>query len=70
MIKPGDLSGKEEDFETRLLSRRKAQRTLANHADQRCSGRDGLSCPDVETLEAMNRVNLLPSFSSFACSHR
>ena len=69
-ITPGDLSWEQEQFEVRLSPRRKARLEAANHADRRCSGLNGLSCPDVETLDAMARADQLRSFGAFACSHR
>lgn len=68
-IAPGDLSGEQEDFVARLSPRRQAQLAAADHSDGICSGRNGLSCPVDETLDAMARTQLLQRFTAFACAH-
>ena len=69
-VTPGDLSGVQEDFQSSLPPRRRTQLAAASRAGGRCTGRNGLSCPVGETLDAMARTNLLHRFAAFACAHR
>ena len=68
-ITPGDLDWLQETFEEQLSPAQRRRLSSLNHANNRCSKLNGLSCPTVENLGAMDRVGMLRGFSSFACEH-
>ena len=68
-ITPGDLSWEQEGFDDQLSPKLKKRLSAASREAEHCAGRDGLSCPTSEVLDAMMRTNMLQSFSMFACSH-
>lgn len=69
MITPGDLSWEQETFEDQLPSASRQRLASVNLSARQCAGRDGLSCPTTETLDAMAKVNMLAKFVRFACRH-
>lgn len=69
LVTPGDLSWEQEGFEEWISPTLEKRLTAANRQNDRCAHRNGLSCPTVETLAAMERTNILPAFASFACAY-
>jgi hypothetical protein len=66
-ITPGDLSFDQELFQEQLSPTNQRRLNSSNGQNVRCAKLDGLSCPTVETLAAMERTNMLARFSRFAC---
>lgn len=68
-ITPGDLSWEQETFEAQLTPPQQRRLAMTNRSNVRCAGREGLSCPTSEMLDAMARVKMLHAFGAFTCSH-
>ena len=67
-ITPADLDDVEQDFIGSLSSAEQAKLAASNAADQRCAGRNGLSCATTATLEALTHRHLTRRFAAFVCA--
>jgi hypothetical protein len=70
LVTPAALDWEQERFQEQLSPKLSKQLAAANRQERHCAGRNGLSCPTVETLNAMVRTRLLRPFVAFACSHQ
>lgn len=69
-LKPAELDGVEESFETTLSARRRRAIADADHSGPHCDREGhGATCEAIGRLDAMWRTGTLRSFVTFACSH-
>ncbi|MET4897361.1 hypothetical protein RN629_09355 [Sphingomonadaceae bacterium jetA1] len=68
-ITPGDLDSVQSAFRQSLSPALRHRLGAVNRAGPRCTHQNGLSCPTNETLLAYQRLQWMPRFVAYLCTH-